>query len=138
MFLQACVRASWVPMVARVLLALVFVVGGFGMLMNFDGTVGFIGSMTNESLATILTILAIVFKLGGGVMLLVNWRTALAVEMLIVFTILATILGHTDFSGDAMQDQMQTTQILKNLAIIGGLLLMGRLAVNEEERPMGA
>lgn len=108
------------------------------MLMNFDGTVGFIGSMTNESLATILTILAIVFKLGGGVMLLVNWRTALAVEMLIVFTILATILGHTDFSGDAMQDQMQTTQILKNLAIIGGLLLMGRLAVNEEERPMGA
>lgn len=125
-------------MVARVLLALVFVVGGFGMLMNFDGTVGFIGSMTNESLATILTILAIVFKLGGGVMLLVNWRTALAVEMLIVFTILATILGHTDFSGDAMQDQMQTTQILKNLAIIGGLLLMGRLAVNEEERPMGA
>lgn len=138
MFLQACMRTPWVSMVARVLLALVFVVGGFGMLMNFDGTVGFIGSMTNESLATILTVLAIIFKLGGGVMLLINWRAVLAVEMLIVFTIIATILGHTDFSGDAMQNQMQQTQLLKNLAIIGGLLLMGRLAVSEEEKPMGA
>ncbi len=133
MFLQAFLKASWVPTVARVLLALLFVVGGFNMLMNFDGTVGFVGSMTNESLATILAILAIVFKLGGGVMLLVNWRAALAVEMLVVFTILATILGHTDFSGDAMQDQMQYTQILKNLAIIGGLLLMGRLTTAEKE-----
>lgn len=134
MFVRACASAPWTPVVARVFLALLFVVGGLGMLMNFSGTVGFIGSVTNASLATLLTVLAIVFKLGGGVMLLLNWRTALAVEMLVVFTVLATILGHTDFSGDAMQNQMQQTQILKNLAIIGGLLLMGRLAVQEENR----
>lgn len=122
-------------MVARVLLSLVFVVGGLGMLLNFEGTVGFIGSLTNESLATILTILAIIFKLGGGVMLLLNWHLAIAVEMLIVFTIMTIILGHTDFSGDALKDQMQLTQILKNLAIIGGLLLMGRMSAPENRVP---
>ena len=105
------------------------------MLLNFEGTVGFIGSLTNESLATILTILAIIFKLGGGVMLLLNWHLAIAVEMLIVFTIMTIILGHTDFSGDALKDQMQLTQILKNLAIIGGLLLMGRMSAPENRVP---
>lgn len=135
MFMRDCMRAAWVPTVARVFLALLFVVGGLGMLMNFEGTVGYIGSLTNASVATLLTVLAIVFKLGGGVMLLVNWRTALAVEMLVVFTVLATILGHTSFTGDPMQDQMQYTQILKNLAIIGGLLLMGRLVTEEHDAP---
>lgn len=127
-------RASWLPTVARVFLALLFVVGGLGFLMNFSGTAAFIGSMTNESVATLLTVLAIVFKLGGGVMLLLNWRTSLAVEMLVAFTVVATILGHTSFTGDPMQDQMQYTQILKNLAIIGGLLLMGRLVADEESK----
>ncbi len=136
MFLQACMRAPWTVTVARVFLALVFVVGGLGMLMNFDGTVMFIGSVTNESLAMILAILAIVFKLGGGAMLLLNWRTSLAVEMLIVFTVLATILGHTTFTGDPMADQMQYTQILKNLAIIGGLLLIGRLSTEKSHSEM--
>lgn len=134
MFLQSCVRAPWMLVAARVLLALVFVVGGLGFLMNFSGTVAYIGSLTNESVATLLVVLAIVFKLGGGVMLLLNWRTALAVEMLVAFTVLATILGHTTFTGDPMQDQMQYTQILKNLAIIGGLLLMGRIVADEESR----
>lgn len=130
--MRDCMQAAWTPVVARVFLALLFVVGGLGMLMNFEGTTAYIGSLTNESVASLLTVLAIVFKLGGGVMLLFNWRTALAVEMLIVFTVLATFLGHTSFTGDPMQDQMQYTQILKNLAIVGGLLLMGRLLATEE------
>lgn len=132
--MRDCMRASWTPVFARVFLALLFVIGGLNMLMNFDNTVGYIGSLTNESAAAFLTVLAIIFKLGGGVMLLLNWRTALAVEMLIVFTVLATILGHMSFTGDPMTDQMQYTQILKNLAIIGGLLLMGRLSATEESR----
>lgn len=131
-------RAAWVPTVARVLLALLFVVGGLGFLMQFNGTVAYIGSLTNANIASFLVVLAIIFKLGGGVMLLLNWRTALAVEMLIVFTILATILGHTTFTGDPMADQMQYTQIMKNLAIIGGLLLMGRLVAEESRSSTSA
>lgn len=133
MFMQDCLRAAWTPIVARVFLALLFVVGGLGMLMNFEGTAGYIGGLTNASVATLLAVLAIVFKLGGGVMLLLNWRAALAIEMLVVFTVLATILGHSTFTGDPMADQMQYTQILKNLAIVGGLLLMGRLLAEENK-----
>ena len=131
MFSKTCATAPWTPTVARVFLALLFVVAGFGKLTGFDATVGYVGSLTNESVAPILTVLAIIFELGGGLMLLFNWKTALAVDMLIAFTVTATIIGHTTFTGDAMKDQMQYTMILKNLAIIGGLLLMARLVCRE-------
>ena len=132
MFSKTCATAPWTPTAARVFLALLFVVAGFGKLTGFDATVGFIGSLTNESIAPLLTVLAIIFELGGGLMLLFNWKTALAVDMLIAFTVVATIMGHTTFTGDAMKDQMQYTAILKNLAIVGGLLLMARLACKED------
>ena len=66
---------------ARVFLALVFVVAGFGKLTGFDATVGYVGMLTNESVAPTLTVLAIIFEFGGGLMLLFNWKTALAVDM---------------------------------------------------------
>lgn len=132
MFSKTCATTPWAPTVARVFLALVFVVAGFSKLTGFDATVGYIGSLTNESVAPVLTVLAIIFELGGGLMLLVNWKTGLAVDMLIAFTVVATILGHTTFTGDAMKDQLQYTMILKNLAIVGGLLLMARLICSEK------
>lgn len=138
MFSKTCATASWTPTAARVFLALLFVVGGFGKLMAFEGTVGYIGSLTNESVAPVLTVLAIIFELGGGLMLLFNWKTSLGVDMLIAFTVVATILGHTTFTGDAMADQMQYTAILKNLAIIGGLLLMARLTCGENRSETAA
>ncbi|MFZ1626502.1 MAG: DoxX family protein [Candidatus Moraniibacteriota bacterium] len=131
MFSKTCATAPWTPTAARVFLALLFVVAGFGKLTGFDATIGYIGTLTNESVAPILTVLAIIFELGGGLMLLFNWKTALAIDMLIAFTVTATIIGHTTFTGDAMKDQMQYTMILKNLAIIGGLLLMARLVCRE-------
>ncbi len=131
MFSKTCATAPWTPTAARVFLALVFVMAGFSKLTGFDATVGYIGSLTNESVAPVLTVLAILFEFGGGLMLLFNWKTALAVDMLIAFTVVATILAHTTFTGDAMKDQAQYTAILKNLAIIGGLLLMARLVCRE-------
>lgn len=132
MFSKTCATTPWTPTAARVFLALLFVVGGFGKLTGFDATVGYIGSLTNESVAPFLTVLAIIFELGGGLMLIANWKTGLAIDMLIAFTVVATILGHTTFTGDTMKDQMQYTMILKNLAIIGGLLLMARLVCTEK------
>lgn len=133
MFSKTCATAPWTPLAARVFLALLFVVAGFGKLTGFDATVGYIGALTNESVAPVLAVLAIIFEFGGGLMLLVNWKTSLAIDMLIAFTVVATILGHTNFTGDAMKDQMQYTMILKNLAIIGGLLLMARSVCTREK-----
>ncbi len=112
----------------RALLALLFVVGGFGFLTNFAGTAQYVGMGLSPwglaGVATIATIIAIILKLGGGAMLLLNWKTSTAAWMLIVFTVLATLMYHMHWGGEG--GQMQMTQFLKNLAIIGGLLLFAK------------
>lgn len=76
------------------------------------------------SIALLATVVAIVLKLGGSLMLILNYKTSYAAWMLIIFTVLATLMYHTNWSGaDA---QMQITNFLKNLAIIGGLLLYAK------------
>ena len=111
--------------VPRILLSLLFVVGGLGFLSNFAGTTKYVAmGLTPWGLAgvaTLATIIAIILKLGGGLMLMFNYRTNCAAWMLIAFTLLATVMYHTNWGGEA--GQMQMTNFLKNLAIIGGLLL---------------
>lgn len=120
-----CGMATHLP---RILLSLLFIIGGLGFLMNFTGTTQFVAMGLTPwglaGLATIATVIAIILKLGGGLMLLVNYKTSYAAWMLIIFTVFATLLYHTNWSGaDA---QMQITNFLKNLAIIGGLLLYAK------------
>lgn len=111
--------------VPRILLSLVYVVGGAGFLMNFAGTTKFVGMGLTPwglaGIATVATVVAIILKLGGGLMLMFNYRTSQAAWMLIAFTLLATLMFHMEWSG--AQGQMQLTNFLKNLGLVGGLLL---------------
>jgi putative oxidoreductase len=111
--------------IPRILLSLVYIVGGAGFLMNFAGTQKFVAMGLSPwglaGVAMIATIVAIVLKLGGGLMLLLNYRTSTAAWMLIVFTLLATLMFHMQWGGE--QGQMQMTSFFKNLGLVGGLLL---------------
>lgn len=119
---NSCGVSQHVP---RVLLALLFVVGGAGFAANFAGTTKYVAMGLTPwglaGIATVATIIAIILKLGGGLMLMFNYRTSTAAWMLIAFTLLATVMYHTNWGGEA--GQMQMTAFLKNLAIMGGLLL---------------
>ncbi|MBI2439175.1 MAG: DoxX family protein [Candidatus Moranbacteria bacterium] len=122
---DACFGTKHLP---RVFLSLIFVVGGFNFLTNFSGTAKFVESGLTPwglaGIATLATVVAIVLKLGGGLMLLLNFRPSQAAWMLIVFTVLATLMYHMNWNGD--NAQMQITSFLKNIAIIGGLMLFAK------------
>lgn len=60
---------------------------------------------------------AIVVEVGGGVLLLIGYRSRLAALALAAFTLLAAVAFHADFG-----DQNQLIHFLKNLAIAGGLM----------------
>ncbi len=128
---KGCLPKQHIP---RVFLALLFIIGGFGFLMNFTATAGYVGMGLGNiglpaSLAGIALAMAIILKLGGGLMLLANYRTSQAAWMLIVFTVLATLMYHLNWSGEG--GQMQMTAFLKNLAIIGGLMFLARCPCKE-------
>jgi putative oxidoreductase len=72
----------------------------------------------------ILVWLVILVEVGGAILLVVGWRTRLAAWLLAGFVILATAAAHRYWEFDAAQYVPQLTNFMKNLAIIGGLLMV--------------
>lgn len=116
----SCCNSHYLKITARVFLSALFVIIGFTKLTNFSGTAAFVGS-AGLPMPEVFTVLAIVFELGGGLMLLFGLRKRLAVNMLIAFTVIATALFHIK---GVTTDQNQAIAFLKNLAIVGGLLAL--------------
>lgn len=110
--------AAWATLIGRVAMSAIFIMFGFTKITGFAGTAGYIASV-GLPMPEVLTVLAIVFEFGGGLMLLLGWKTKIAAKMLAVFTILAAAFFHMNFA-----DQTQLVMFMKNIAIVGGLLYM--------------
>ena len=106
--------------VGRIFLSLLFIVSGIGMFNGlFTGTdtmAGYYASVGVPMAGIVVWLVAILKVVAGGA-LLIGMRVGMAAGALIVFTLLATLLGHNEIS-----DPMQLTQALKNLGIVGGLM----------------
>lgn len=109
---------TWRPTVARMFLGALFVVSGLQMVWHFSGTVGYVGSVIGVSgiMATLATIVVLAMKVLGGLSVMANYHAKWGARALVVFTALTIVLVH-----NSMADVVQA---LKNLAIIGGLLLV--------------
>lgn len=107
--------------VARVLLAAIFVISGFGKLADLGGTAGYIASV-GLPLPQVLAVAAASLELVGGVLLIVGWQARWAALALAVFTFVASLLFHNFWAMPAEQQFMQQLMFMKNLAITGGLL----------------
>jgi putative oxidoreductase len=109
------------PLVGRVLLALIFVLSGLSKLGGFSGTVGYIQSVGLPA-AQLLAVIAIIFELGGGLLLVLGWKARWGAAALFVFTFLAAVLFHAYWAAAPDQAMMQQIQFMKNITIMGGLL----------------
>jgi len=103
----------------RGLVGLLFVVTGFGMLMDTTGTAGYMASL-GIPFASIVVWLVIVLKVVAGTAIIIGKRVGLASATLIAFTALATLLAHVGLKGGGFD----TVDVFKNLAIVGGLLYL--------------
>ena|SRR2546421_946112 len=125
-----------VPFVARILLAALFLVSGFNKISNVAGTTGYLGKLGLPS-PGILVWAVIATELLGGLLLVIGWRTRWVAVGMAIFTLLTAVFGHAFWNFEGQQASMQMTQFLKNLAIIGGFLMLwaggpGRLSVDRQ------
>ena len=102
----------------RVLLSLIFILSGVGKLAGHAGTVGYISSV-HAPMPELAYWIAVIIEVGFGFALLVGFKARFAAFGLAVFTLTAAFLFHNNFS-----DQIQMIMFLKNITIIGGLLLV--------------
>ncbi len=100
----------------RVLIALMFVMSGFGKIADYAGTQGYMEMM---GVPGALLPLVIITELAGGVAIILGWQTRLVAFALAGFTLISALLFHADFS-----DQTQMIMFLKNVSIAGGFLFL--------------
>ena len=110
-------------LVARILLAHIFVFSGFGKLADLGGTAGYIASQ-GLPLASLLAPATGVFELAAGVSLLLGWQARWSAVALALFTAVASLLFHAFWAMPAEQQYMQMLMFMKNFSMIGGLLMV--------------
>lgn len=109
-------------LVGRVLFSFVFLMSGFEKILGFSGTVAYMESAGMMQYTTILAILAIIFELGGGILILAGWKTRLGALLLLIFTAATALEIHHFWSYPVEQEAMQMINFMKNLALLGGAL----------------
>ena len=113
----------------RVLIATIFVMSGAGKLADPAGTIAYIGA-AGLPFAPIAYAGAVAVELGGGIALVLGYRTRLAAAAMALFSVLAALFFHS-----ALADQNQMIHFFKNIAMAGGLLQVvavgaGRLSLD--------
>ena len=103
-------------LIARIMLGHIFLIAGLQKITGYEGTQGY---MESAGLPGMLLPLVILVEVGGGLAIIAGWQTKLAAIALALFTFVAAVIFHNNFS-----DQMQTILFMKNIAITGGLMLL--------------
>lgn len=104
------------PLVGRVFISLIFIVTGIGKITGYSGTAAYMDSV---GIPGMLLPLVILLEVGGGLAILLGFKTRLVAFLLAGFCVLSALIFHFDFD-----NQMQFLMFMKNIAIAGGFLFL--------------
>jgi putative oxidoreductase len=107
--------------IARCLIAFFFVASGLGKVFAFRQSSAVLATIGFPAPAIVLTAINAI-EIVGGLGLFFNMWTSYVAVALIVFLIFATITIHGPLVRDPATGTDQVVHIIKNIAIIGGLL----------------
>jgi putative oxidoreductase len=108
-------------LLARLLMAALFLPAGISKIGGFAGTAGYIGSV-GLPLPEVGAALAIAIEVIAPILLIIGFYTRQAALVLAVFTLAATVLFHNYWAMPAEQQFMQSLMFFKNVGVVGGLL----------------
>jgi uncharacterized membrane protein YphA (DoxX/SURF4 family) len=81
-------------LIGRLFYSSLFCLYGYFKLTGYAGTVGY---MTKQGLPVpaLFAVLAIIFELGGGILMLIGYQTRLVALALAVYVVVAALIAHT-------------------------------------------
>jgi putative oxidoreductase len=109
--------------VGRALVGLLFVASGINKLFAFSYVAGWMGSM-GLPLASLLLAATIALEVGGGLALMTGFQVRWASLGLALFLVPVTLIFHAFWSAGAAEFQNQLNHFLKNVAILGAMLVL--------------
>lgn len=111
-----------VLLIARILLAAIFIIAGFGKLSGgVEGMAGIAGWVASKGIpaALPLTWVAAIFEVVAGIMILVGFKIRLTSYAVAAFCVFTAIVFHNDLA-----NQNDFNAFFKNFAIAGGYLAL--------------
>ena len=102
----------------RIFISILFLIEAVKKFFNPDESMMY---MSDHGVPEFLFYPSIAFEIIIPLLLIVGYKTRIAASLLAVFVLTVTLIFH---SHHIIDDSMQLTIFLKNLAIIGGLLLI--------------
>jgi putative oxidoreductase len=109
----------------RILIAAIFVSSGIQKLTSFDQTLGYMQANGITFLPGVMLVVAAAVEILGGLMLATGLMTRVAAAVLFLFLIPTTLIFHNFWALTGMERQTELVNLLKNLAIMGGLAYVG-------------
>ena len=128
-----------VPLLGRILISIVFILGGIGKIFGFSMEEGMVAGKHLPLPAVALGI-ALVIELIGGLAILLGLFTRFTAWILFLYLIPTTLLFHNFWAMQGMDRIDNMVHFEKNLAIMGGLLVLaafgpGALSVDSSRAP---
>ncbi len=113
---------SLVALFGRIFVAAIFVLSGMNKMGDFAGTTAMMMAV-GLPMAELLLVMTILIEVIGGMMLVLGWQTRVAALLLLLFMIPVTLVFHNPWAiAESAVVQQQMIHLLKNLAIMGGLM----------------
>ena len=107
-----------VEVFGRIFISALFLIEAIRKFLNTDMSMMY---MSDHGVPEFLFYPSIAFEIIIPLLLIVGYKTRIAASLLAVFVLTVTLIFH---SHHIIDDGMQLTIFLKNLAIIGGLLII--------------
>jgi len=133
---------SVVPLLGRILVSVVFILGGVGKITGFSMEEGMVAAKHLPMPAVALGI-ALVIELVGGLAILLGLFTRFTSWILFLYLVPTTLLFHNFWAFQGMDRIDTMIHFEKNLAIMGGLLILatygaGAYSVDSSRAPKAA
>jgi putative oxidoreductase len=108
-------------LIARILVATIFLITGFQKLTHFSGTQHTLAHL-GIPMANIAAGVATLIEFGGAISLILGFQARIASAIMFLYTIIVTVKVHNFWDAPPAAYQDQYIHFLKNLAILGALL----------------
>lgn len=112
-----------IPFLGRLLIAYIFATSGLAKIVAWDGNIAYM-STRHLPLIPVLLAIALVIEVGGSLCLITGYQARVAAMVMFLYLTAVTLLFHNYWAAPANLAGMLETHFRKNLAIMGGLLMV--------------
>ncbi len=114
---------SITTLVGRFLISIIFIMSGFSKIAMYSQMVGYAAAKGLPMAGAGIAVAAAV-ELLAGLAVLAGFQTRISAWLLFVYLVPATLLFHNFWAMQGMEQQDNMAHFMKNLAIMGGLLIL--------------